>query len=136
MAATFKLYLSNGTTLQYTFPVVFQANYPHTEKKLIEHESVRGKGSIVIDGGDSAWDLNIKGVLRADNYNALMTLVDDMETKIILNTAYVLKITKSSALGTNWEYKVKRIVPIQFQEDSLRINFIEYTCTLRVNTWV
>lgn len=134
--AAFKLYLANGITLQYIFPVVFQANYPHSEKKLIEHESVRSKGSIVIDGGNSSWDLTLKGVLRANNYDDLMVLVDDMEKKIVLNTPYVLKISKSVAGGTYWEYKIKRKEPIQFQEDSLRTNFIEYNCILRVNTWI
>jgi len=129
---TFKLYASDGLELIYTFSVVFNANYPKSEKKLIEHENIRGKGSIVIDGGDSSWDLTLKGVLFANDYDSLMELVDDIEESIELNVAYVIKI--SSGITTH-EYKVKRIEPITFQEDSLRTNFIEYTCTLRVNTW-
>jgi hypothetical protein len=53
MNVYFQLYASNGTTPQYLFPVVFDANYPHTEKNLIEHTNIRGKGSIIVSGGDS-----------------------------------------------------------------------------------
>ena len=133
MNVYFKLYDSTGIVLKYTFPVVFQANYPHSEKKLIEHESVRGKGSIIVDGGESSWDLTLKGVLIAADYAALMVLVEAMESAVVLNTPYVLEITKS--ISTDYEYKVKRIEPIQYEEDNLRTNCLEYTITFRVNSW-
>jgi len=132
MSVNFKLYASNGSTLIHTFSTVFQANYPHTEKKLIEHENVRGKGSIIVDGGDSSWTLTLRGVLFANDYDALMALVDTMESSIVLNTPYVLKILSGV---TTHSYNCKRIVPIIYQEDSLRTNFIEYTCELRCLSW-
>jgi len=133
MAVTFKLYASNGSSLVYTFPVVFSANYPHSEKRIIEHENIRGKGSIIVNGGDTSWDLTLKGVLMAVDYNALMALVDSLETIVVLNTPYYLKITKGTS--TTWDYKCKRITPIEWQSDNLRTNFIEYQVTLRVNCW-
>ncbi len=126
----FKLYEADGTTLRYTFPVIFSANYPHSERNIIEHSNFRGKGSIPVDGGMSSWDLVLRGVLSAENYDDLMVLVADLEDKVVLNSPYVLKITKSAT--TTWDYFVKRITPIEYPEDSLRINFIEYTCKLRV----
>lgn len=131
--ATFKLYASNGITPVYTFPVVFSANYPHSEKKVIEHENLRGKGSIIIEGGETVWDLNLRGVLMAADYNALMSLVNTLETTIILNTPYYVKITKG--ISTTWDYKCKRIAPIEYQEDNLRTNYLEYKITLRINAW-
>jgi len=133
MNVYFKLYDYIGTTLKYTFPIVFQANYPHSEQNLIEHESVRGKGSIIVDGGTSSWDLTLKGVLRAADYAALIVLVEAMESAVVLNTPYVLKISKT--ISTSYEYKVKRITAIEYQEDNLRTNYMEYTITFRVNAW-
>jgi hypothetical protein len=133
MNVYFQLYASNGTTPQYLFPVVFDANYPHTEKNLIEHTNIRGKGSIVVSGGDSAWDITLKGVLFAADYEALTVLIDAMESSVALNTPYVLKINKTSS--TYYSYNVKRIVPIEWQSNNLRTNFMEFTCTLRVLSW-
>ena len=133
MNVYFKLYQNDGNTLVCTFPVVFSANYPHSEKNLIEHKNVRGKGSIVVDGGNSPWTITLKGVLNAVDYSALTVLIDAMETAIVLNTPYVLKITKG--IGTTYNYNVKRIEPIIWQEDNLRTNFMEYQVNLRVLSW-
>jgi hypothetical protein len=132
MATTFTIYASNGTTPVYILPVVFEANYPHTEKKLIEHESVRSTGSIIIDGGDASWDLVIKGVVMAADYTALMTIVDAIEAAIVLNTSYYIKIVNGSS---SYSYKVKRILPIEWEQASLRTSAVEYQLTLRVNCW-
>jgi hypothetical protein len=135
MAVTFKLYASDGITLKQTFSCVYSANYPHSEKDLVEHTNIRGKGSLVIDGGDAPWDLVLQGVLFADDYDALTILVDAMESNIVLNTPYYLKITKSVSGGTYYSYKVKRITPIEFKEDNLRNNFLDYQISFRVNSW-
>lgn len=132
MAVTFKLYASNGTTLLYTFPCVFEANYPHTEKKIIEHSNMRGKGSIIINGGDASWDLTLKGVVFAADYDAVMTIIDAMESAVVINTSYYVKITSGT---TTHSYKVKRILPIEYEAASLRNKFSEYQITLRVNAW-
>jgi len=133
MAVTFKIYQSDGTTLVATLPGVFSANYPHSEKKIVEHENVRAKGSLIMDAGDATWDLVIKGVLLADNYDNLMAVVDNLETLIALNTPYYIKITKSAT--TTWDYKIKRIISIGYPEESLRTKFLEYTINFRVNSW-
>lgn len=132
MATTFKIYASDGITPIYTFPVVFEANYPHTGKKIIEHENVRGKGSIIVDGGEESWTLELKGVLTAADYDSLMVLVDAMESTVVINTSYYIKI--SSGVTTH-SYKCKRIEPIEWQANSLRTNFIEYVAYLRINCW-
>ena len=129
----FKLYNSTGLTLLYTFIAVQECNYPHTEKNLVEITGIRGKGSIIVDGGDSPWDLTISGRLYADDYEALVVLMDAMETAIVLNTSYVLKIDKTST--TYYEYEVKRIVPIRWGETNYRNNYINYDVTFRVNAY-
>jgi hypothetical protein len=129
---TFTIFAANGTTPVYVLPCVFQANYPYSAKKLIEHESVRAKGSIIVDAGEESWDLNIKGVIMAADYAALMTIVDAIETAIVINTSYYIKIVSGSS---TYSYKVKRIQPIIWDEASLRTNFTEYAMTFRVNCW-
>jgi hypothetical protein len=135
MATTvyFKLYQSNGSSLAYTFPVVFQANYPYSDKNTIIHENPRGKGAIVISGGDKAWTLTLKGCLQAADYDALVVLMDGMESSIVNNTSYVLKINKTSS--TYYSYNVKRCSPIIFDETNLKTDYIEYTIDFLVNSW-
>jgi len=127
----FKVYLESEQP-EFTFPVVFSANYPHTGKKIIEHENVRGKGSITVDAGQESWDLVLKGVLKADDYDSLMELVDDMEENVQINVPYTLVISNGV---TTYEYRVKRITPIEYQEDNLKTDFLEYIVTLKCLSW-
>lgn len=129
----FKLYESDGNTLRYTFPIVFSANYPNSSQNLIEHSNFRGKGSIIVDGGESAWDLTLQGVLSGDSYEEVIAAIDALESAVALNTPYVLKIGKT--VSTQYSYNVKRIEPIQYPSDNLRLDFIEYTIIFRVNSW-
>ena len=132
MDVRFRLWNSAESVIIYTFPIVFSATYPYSEKNLIEHINPRGKGSIIIDSGDTAWNLTLKGVLSANNYEALTTLIDALESAVQLNTPYILKINKTSS--TYYSYHVKRISPIEY-EDNNRTTFLEYTITFRVNCW-
>jgi hypothetical protein len=135
MPVYFKLYQGDGVTLQYVFPTVFEANYPHSEKEMIEHKSIRGKGSLYVDGGEVAWDLTLRGVVFGENYDAVITAIEAMESDVVINTPYILKITKSILGGTNYEYNVKRVTPIQYQIDNIRTDYLEYTIQFRVNAW-
>jgi prophage DNA circulation protein len=132
MDVRFRLWDSTETSILYTFPIVFSANYPHSEKHLIEHSSPRAKGSLVLDGGIAAWDLVLQGVLMADDYQALMALADALESAVALNTPYILNINKT--VSTYYSYHVKRIVPIEYA-DNIKTDFLEYKITFRVNSW-
>lgn len=134
----FKLYASDGVTLVYTFPVVQATNAPQSPKKVVEHQGQRGKGSIIIDGGEAPWDLTIRGILTteedigADAYKDLISKMDTLESSVALNTQYVLHIDKTES--TYYSYNVKRIQPITY-ETGLRINAQEYEVILRANCW-
>lgn len=134
MLVTFKIYKNYGESGQteYKIPTVFSANYPHTEKDTIEHRNVRGKGSIIVDGGNSPWDLTLKGVLTGTDYDDLMSNVDEMESEVEINVPYTLIISSGT---TTYVYNVKRITPIITQEDNLRTKMQKYTITFRVNCW-
>lgn len=137
MAVKFNLYDLNELELIITFPVVFESNFPINEKKTIEHENVRGKGSIIVDGGEAASDLYLKGVITGEDYDDLIEKINNMEDKVQFNVPYVLKIESSSASsGINEpSYHVKRKDKIEWQSNSLRTNFVEYTIIFRTNSW-
>lgn len=130
---SFKLYNSVGDTLLYTFPVVIYTNLPHGQNKnSVVIEGTRGKGCIIIDGGDSSWDLIIRGVITGDNYQEIVTAMDALNTAVAMNTAYKLRVDKSPS--TYYEYNVKRIQRINYPE-SLRTSHQIYEITLKSNSW-
>lgn len=128
----FKLYDSTGNTLLYTFPIVQRTNIPQSPKNIVEHSTVRGKGSIIIEGGDQAWDAEIEGILFGNNYEMVTSKIDELESAIELNIPYILRFDQTETLY--WQYKVKRIVPIEYPEN-LRTDTQRYIIRLRVNSW-
>ena len=130
---SFKLYDNTGLNLQHTFEVVQNTNAPQDPQANVIHRTTRGKGAIVIDGGQEAWELEIEGILSADDYEALVVKMDAMTAAIVKFTPYILKIDKTST--TSYEYKVKRVLPIEWGETNYRNNYIFYRCILLVNSW-
>jgi len=131
----FKLYESNGITLRYTFIAVQDSNYPYSNKKTIEHQGLRGIGSIIVGAGDEPWDLVVESDFLADDYEALDVLISALETAVQPNTAYILKIDRSPT--TSYSYRVKRIQPIEYPVDpeNLRTTYQKARVIFRVNSW-
>ncbi len=133
---TFKLYQADGTTLVYTFPLVQETNAPQSPMRAIVIDGIRGKGSLIIDAGDSSWDLMIRGLFAitdvSQGYEEIIAKIDDIENKIVANIPYILRIDKTPS--TYFEYKVKRISPIEYPA-SLRTDSQEYVVNFKVNSW-
>lgn len=133
---SFDLYASNGITLIYTFPVVQYTNLPVSNGRYIEIEGQRGIGSIILDGGQSPFDIIINGFFMiqsaSEGYTDIVEDIANIESTIVLNTPYYLRVDKT--ISTYWEYKVKRILPIEYPE-SLRTDYQEYKVTLRALCW-
>jgi hypothetical protein len=129
---TFKLYDYTATTLLYTFPLVQYTNAPQSVQDTVEISNLRGQGSIILDGGNSAWDLELQFVLRGDDYEDLTSKIDELESALELNTPYQLTIDKSESAV--YQYKVKRITPITY-DASLRTRIQKVSVLLRVNSW-
>jgi hypothetical protein len=134
----FKLYDDTGNNLLYTFPLVQYTNSPQDPKKSVEIKGFRGRGGIIIPGSDDMWDLIIKGILIAEDYELLTEKIEEIKDTIVLFTPYYLKINKyenpESGQTANFEYKVKRISAIDFEE-SKRVRMQSYTITFKVNSW-
>ena len=132
----FKLYNSNGVTLEHTFEAVQRTNAPQSPYRYIRIDGVRGKGALIIPAGTPAWELEIEGVIYIDaateGYEELVVKQDAMETNIALNTNYYLRIDKTDS--TYYEYKVRRIEPIDYAE-SLRTDMQRYLVRFITPAW-
>lgn len=127
------LYNSTGTGQIYTFTYVQGDNSPQDPSSFVELNSFRGQGSVIIPGGDpESWDLQLDFILKGADYEAVIALMDALETTIVKNTPYVLKIDRTSSTTKN--YKVKRLLPFIFEEGR-RTSIQRVTVILRVNSW-
>jgi len=128
----FKLYNSAGTGLLYTFHAVNYTNAPQTVESFVEITSLRSKGSVVIDGGEAVWDLELRFTLLGDDYEDITSQIETLENTIAFNTPYVLRIDKTNS--TYFEYPVKRLTSFIYDEN-LRTDFQKVVARFRVNCW-
>ena len=134
---TYKLYASNGITLIYEFENVIGINDFQDPSTFIEHTSLRGQGSIITEGTTAPWDLKVDFILTADDYEALVALLNALPTTVVKFTKYILKVQLTS--GTTKDYKVKRLESFQFpigNDLRKRVTFQTSSINLRVDTWV
>ena len=140
MAGTFprfRLYDSTGVSLIYEFENVLDwGDSPFLDPiTFSEHTSLRGQGSIISEGSQAPWDLPLIFLLIADDYEALVALMNALPSTIANNTSYVLKIDLTSS--TTKDLKVKRLEPIQFPVPRKKkvITYQRGTINFRVNAW-
>lgn len=130
------LYHHNGETLLYTFSIIQDTNlFDEPARKTIVHEAPRGKGCVLVDGGEESWDLFIRGIFRANDYESLVVQFEELKTIIQPHTPYYLKFAKTSS--TDYSFKVKRIDRIQFRQER-RDKFYRlanYEVTFKANSW-
>jgi hypothetical protein len=118
-----------GEVSQYIFPLVQAIGDPQEGMKATVIEGTRGDGAIVIPGGKKSQELRIKGILLDnDGYVDLTTLMDGLRSAINTDVAV---ITIRHWIGATWQidrtWNVRRISEIEFQEDNMRTDSIEYT---------
>lgn len=136
MNATIELYDSTGAVKLYTFPLVQDTNlHEGAGRKSISHSTPRGKGSIVIDGGEEAREIFIEGIIYGAGYDEVIDEIETMKSAIVQNTPYVLKMRKTST--TKYEENVKRIQPISFPVDSVTMmtKYQSYRIVFLGNSW-
>ena len=132
---TYVLWNSTETATIYTFPHVwFDSSVGRNPKVFNEITGLRGQGSVIIPGSTAApFDLELRFRLRAANYQALMVLIDALDTTIVQNTAYVLKIGRS--VSTTKDFNVKRIQDFTKIDDDNLTRWADISCILRGNSW-
>ena len=132
---TFSLWNSAGSTKLYQFFAVNYTNAPQSVKNLVKVSNLRGKGEIVIDGGTAPWELELRFALIGDDYTEVTSLIDTLESTILLNTPYLILIDKT--ISTFYQYNVKRTEPFTYTdiENDLRNNIQKVTSRFDVNAW-
>ena len=141
MAGTFprfKLFDSTGVSLVYEFDNVLNwGDSPFLDPtSYIEHTGLRGQGSIITAGSIEAWDFELEFYLSADDYEALVALMQAVSSTIVFNTKYILKIDLTEA-GSTKNLKVKRLEPVRFPITTQRkvVKSQRGFITFRVDSW-
>ena len=130
-----KLYQSDGTTLVYEFENVTDINDFQDPIRFSEHTSLRGQGSIISEGSQAPWDLNLTFILQGIDYEDLVAQMASILTTIVKNTKYVLRVDLTAS--TTKDYKVKRLQSFNFPLDNRkkRVNFQIAQIILRTDSW-
>ena len=128
----YKLYASDGLTLVYSFAYILADNSPQDALRFTEISGFRGQGSIIIGGSTQPWDIELTFFLQGTDYSDLISKMDSVETTILMNTPYLLKIDRT--ISTTKNYNVKRITSIKW-ENTQRVHYQKGTIQFRVNSW-
>jgi hypothetical protein len=128
----YNLYASDGLTLVYAFNAIIDDNSPQDPMKGYEVEGSRGQGSIHVPGSAASWDLSLRFHLHANDYQALIVLMDTIQSTIVMNTKYILKIDRTPSSTVS--YNVMRKQPISWDSDK-RITYQFGNIIFRVNSW-
>ena len=129
---SYNLYASDGITLIYTFNFVTEDNSPQDPIRFTEVMGSRGQGSIIVPGSVLAWDLILGFFLTGTNYQDLIAKMDSIQSTVVFNAPYILKIDRTPS--TSVSYNVKRIVPIKW-DASQRFYSQRGSINFRVNSW-
>lgn len=131
----FRLYASNGTTLIYEFTYTTDINDFQDPAEFVEHTSLRGQGSIIVEGSDQPWDLNLSFVLIDEDYEALVAQLNALPSTIEKFTKYILKVDLTPS--STKDYYVTRLQPFSFplNNNKKRVNFQTAQVIFRVNSW-
>ncbi len=134
-APTYLLYNSSDTAVIYTFTNVFgDSSIGKNPKRYSEHDGFRGYGSIIVPGSQKApFNIELKFRLQASNYEALIAKIDALDTTIVYNTPYILKIGRTPSTSKSWN--VKRLEDSSWNENGNLVRFADMTVILRANSW-
>ena len=91
---------------------VYHISDPKEGMKSNIIEGLRGDWAIIVPGGKESFNIEVWGVLTADDYDALATKIEALKTAINTDPTTL-------SLESTWSYLVRRIEPIEFDE-SLR----------------
>lgn len=139
----YRLYDSTGLSLVYEFNKVVDIDPPLKNDAIdfVEHNALRGIGSIITEGSVEPYDLTIEFILIAqgstdqDKYINLIEQMEAVKSAILTGTRYIFKIEKS--LSTTDDIKVKRVVNITFPVEGNQkiLNFQRVIVTFRALSW-
>ena len=115
--AQVRIIFNQGEANEYVFPQVQSetgSNEPIDKSVIIEGN--RGDGSIYIPGGKKSLRIPIRGILVADDYDALTTLMNTMKSKLDTSLSTLKLQHYSGGWQNDWAYNVRMIGEINFGE--------------------
>lgn len=136
MVPTAKIYASNGSTLVYTISDILTPieGWPNTDNpKNVTYSNIRSAGELSIPGGSSAYDIVLRGRLTGANYDALIANFNTLQSTIVANTPYVLKIDLTPSTTTS--INVKRKGKIDIINTNNLNTWLYYSITFTALAW-
>ena len=130
----FQIWSSNGNTLLYTFTAVQSTNAPQSVTGFVEITNLRSSGSIIIDGGNAPFDIDIGFLIFGVDYTEVTNKIEALENTVGLLTPYLLRIERSDTAGDWFQYNIKRLQPFSY-DTSLRNKIQPVTGKFRANSW-
>jgi hypothetical protein len=131
------LYNSAGTVLVYTFTNILSPieGWPNTDNpKNVTYSNLRSAGELSIAGGSNSYDIILRGRLTGANYEALISAFSTLQTTIVANTPYLLKI-ETSPTPTYSSINVKRKGKIEIVNTNNLTSWLYYSLTFRALAW-
>lgn len=133
---TIKIYNSDGITLVYTISDILVPidGWPNTNNpSSIALSNNKSQGEIIIPKGNLAYDVTVRGKLSTGSYATLITAFSTLQSTIVANTNYYIKIDKSES--TTDDLKGKRLQPIRVINTNNWVSWLYYEIVFRINTW-
>lgn len=133
---TIKIYNSDGITLVYTISDILVPidGWPNTNNpSSIVLSNNKSQGEIIIPSGNLAYDVTIRGRLTAGSYANLITAFSTLQSTIVANTKYYIKIDTSES--TTDDLKGMRLQPIKVINTNNWVSWLYYEIVFRINTW-
>lgn len=128
----------NDGTYDYDFPHVQEISDSKENTKHTIIKGIASNGTKFIQGGKSPQKIIVNGLLIANDYNALTTLMNTMKSQITTSEATLtLKkriLDSEDAYTDDWSYTVRRISEIEFTDTNrnYRVNYVSYSITFLV----
>lgn len=130
------VYNSDGVTLIYTILDILAPieGWPNAENpKNVTYENIRSSGELSTSGGNGSFEIKIRGRLKEANYTDLIASWGILQSAVVANTAYILKLETS--VSTTVSFNVKRKGKIEIEKTDNFNSFIYYVLTLTANAW-
>jgi hypothetical protein len=131
------IYQSNGTTPVYTISDILAPidGWPNTDNpKNVTYSNIRSAGELSVSGGSSSFEIGIRGRLKFGSYEDLISAWNTLQSTIVANTSYVLKI-KITSTPTYSTFNVKRKGKIEIEKTDNFNSFIYFLINFTANAW-
>jgi hypothetical protein len=130
------LYAANNVTLIYTFSTIMAPieGFPNTDNpKNVTYGNIRSAGELSVSGGTASDEIVIRGRLKYSNYDNLISAFNTLQSTIVANTPYILKVDLTPS--TTQSYNVKRKGKIEIENTDNLTTFIYFAIRFTIKAF-